>query len=239
MSYLLQGLIYLFSFALATVLMGTALAPALLFWLWVAERISPWEAWGRIWVLGLACGPAFLIYILALIVLTALLIRALPRVREGSYPFVSLGTLTWYLHAALMFPMMKTVLPVIALSGLNVLYFRLLGAKIGQGVQLNAPLGDPALTEVGDGTMIGGDAIIICHAAERGYLKLKRVKIGSHVTIGTRAIIFPGVVIGDQAVISAGAIVLKDKRIPPRTLWAGVPARPVTQEKQNEDPNSL
>lgn len=239
MIYLLQGLVYLFSFVLATVLMGTAVAPALLFWLWVAERISLWDAWVRIWVLGLTCGPAFLIYILALIVLTALLIRALPRVREGSYPFVSLGTLTWYLHAALMFPMMKTVLPVIALSGLNILYFRLLGAKIGKGVQLNAPLGDPALTEIGDGTVIGGDAIIICHAAEREYLKLKRVKIGARVTIGTRAIIFPGVEIGDRAVIGAGAVVLKDKKIPPGTLWAGVPARPVTQEKQHEDQNSL
>lgn len=48
------------------------------------------------------------------------------------------------------------------------------------------------------------------------------VRIGNDVWIGTRAIILPGVTIGDGAVIGAGSVVAKD--VPPYAIVAGVPA---------------
>lgn len=51
----------------------------------------------------------------------------------------------------------------------------------------------------------------------------KPVIIGNDVWIGLRAIIMPGVKIGDGAVIATGAIVTKD--IPPYAIAAGVPAK--------------
>ena len=47
--------------------------------------------------------------------------------------------------------------------------------------------------------------------------------VGDNVWIGTRAIILPGVTIGDGAVIGAGAVVTKD--VPARSVAAGNPAR--------------
>ncbi len=49
------------------------------------------------------------------------------------------------------------------------------------------------------------------------------VKIGNHVHIGANATLLPGVVVGDYAVIGAGAVVTKD--VPAKTTVAGVPAR--------------
>lgn len=49
------------------------------------------------------------------------------------------------------------------------------------------------------------------------------VTIGDGVWIGTRAIILPGVTIGEGAVIGAGSVVTRD--VPPRTIAAGNPAR--------------
>lgn len=49
------------------------------------------------------------------------------------------------------------------------------------------------------------------------------VTIGNNVWIGTRVIILPGVTIGDDAVIGAGAVVTRD--VPARTVAAGNPAR--------------
>jgi acetyltransferase-like isoleucine patch superfamily enzyme len=49
------------------------------------------------------------------------------------------------------------------------------------------------------------------------------VTIGDNVWIGRRAIIFPGVTIGEGSVISAGAVVTSD--VPANTVVAGNPAR--------------
>ena len=57
------------------------------------------------------------------------------------------------------------------------------------------------------------------------------VVIGSRVWIAYRAIILPGVTIGDGAVVAAGAVVTKD--VAPYTIVAGVPARPVGERNRN------
>jgi acetyltransferase-like isoleucine patch superfamily enzyme len=51
------------------------------------------------------------------------------------------------------------------------------------------------------------------------------VSIGERVFIGARAIVLPGVTIGDGAAIAAGAIVTKD--VDPFSIVAGVPAKPI------------
>lgn len=49
------------------------------------------------------------------------------------------------------------------------------------------------------------------------------IMIGDNVWLGARAIVLPGVTIGNGSVIGAGSVVTKD--IPARTLAAGVPAK--------------
>ena len=53
------------------------------------------------------------------------------------------------------------------------------------------------------------------------------VVIGDHVWIGYRAIILPGVTIGEGAVVGAGAVVTKD--VPPFAIMVGNPARQVSE----------
>lgn len=51
------------------------------------------------------------------------------------------------------------------------------------------------------------------------------VIIGDNCWIGARAIILPGIKIGNSSVVAAGAVVIKD--VPDFTIVAGVPAEPV------------
>ena len=57
------------------------------------------------------------------------------------------------------------------------------------------------------------------------------VIIGDHVWVCFRAIILPGVTIGDGAVVAAGAIVTHD--VAPFTIVAGNPARPIAGRTQD------
>lgn len=56
-----------------------------------------------------------------------------------------------------------------------------------------------------------------------------KVTIGDYVFIGPRAIILPGVSIGEGAVVAAGAVVTKD--VEPKQIVAGVPAKPIGERK--------
>ena len=57
--------------------------------------------------------------------------------------------------------------------------------------------------------------------------------VGNDVWIGFEAVILAGVTIGDGAIVGARAVVTKD--VPPYTIVAGVPARPVRKRFSEEE----
>ncbi|MEI9416775.1 DapH/DapD/GlmU-related protein [Mesorhizobium sp. Cs1321R2N1] len=62
-------------------------------------------------------------------------------------------------------------------------------------------------------------------AAFRERRRSKAVTIGNDVWVGHGAVILPGIAIGNGAVIGANAVVTRD--VPPYTIVAGVPAKPI------------
>ncbi len=82
--------------------------------------------------------------------------------------------------------------------------------------------------EIGDDCLIGQQVVIatLNHdliPERRADMLPKPVKIGKNVWIGAHATVLPGVTVGDNAVIAAGAVVNKD--VPANTVVAGVPAK--------------
>jgi 2,3,4,5-tetrahydropyridine-2-carboxylate N-succinyltransferase/tetrahydrodipicolinate N-acetyltransferase len=105
-------------------------------------------------------------------------------------------------------------------------------------VQINSKfVFDATLLEIGDNSVVGGGAVIIGHQVERGFLKLKKVKVGKNVTIGSNSIITPGCEIGDNAIIGAGAVLLKNTKVEPRSVYYGVPAESVRPHQRKEESN--
>lgn len=101
---------------------------------------------------------------------------------------------------------------------------------IGRNVFINAccQFQDQGGIYIGDGTLIGHSVIIATlnhdfEPSKRQNLGHAPVHIGKRVWLGTRVTVLPGVTIGDNAIVAAGAVVTKD--IPANEIWGGVPAK--------------
>lgn len=86
---------------------------------------------------------------------------------------------------------------------------------------------------IGDGTRIAAGTVMFAfdhgldpeRAVKDQPVTSKGITIGADVWIGANAGITDGVTIGDHAVVGMGAVVTRD--VPPWTIVAGVPARPI------------
>lgn len=107
---------------------------------------------------------------------------------------------------------------------------------------------------IGDYVAIGAEAVILMggnhtHRTDwvslypfldvigEAYIGKGDTVIGDGAWIGMRAMIMPGVTLGEGAVIASGAIVTKD--VAPYTIVAGNPARPVRQRFSEADIETL
>lgn len=228
----------LLMYAMGTIFFGLALVPALafIFKVWAfAESFTPFL---KLFIMGIAISAGFIIFGLSLILAVGLTRTLLfLRLKEGNYPIFSWEAIKWAFVSTLYLLINFTFMDFVLLTPFANLLLRLLGAKLGKNVQINSKfIFDATLVEIGDNTVIGGGAIIIGHIVERGILKLKKVKIGSNVTIGSHSTVMPGCEIADNAIIGAGAVLLKNTKVEPKSIYFGVPAENI-RTRHSEDKN--
>lgn len=108
--------------------------------------------------------------------------------------------------------------------------------RIGQGCWFNYgcefELG--AAIEIEAGASFGHQVMVLTTTHEVGPATRRAgapysrpVRIGRGAWLGSRCLVLPGVIVGEGAIVAAGALVNRD--VPPHALVAGVPARVVRQ----------
>ena len=109
----------------------------------------------------------------------------------------------------------------------NIYLRKIYGMTIGEDVRIslkaNLDKRNPKGVTIGDGSYVAFGATILCHDMSRNLGK--PVTIGKNCFIGANSMVLPGVTIGDEVVVAAGAIVTRD--VDNNTIVAGNPARPI------------
>lgn len=121
-------------------------------------------------------------------------------------------------------------------------FSRKLGVRIGEGCQiLDNPLkvfgSEPWLITIGNQVDITGGVRFINHeggmwCARRLKPELEKydlfrpIRIGNNVMVGTRAIIMPGITIGNNVIIAGCSVITHD--VPDGAVVAGIPAKQIS-----------
>ncbi len=77
-------------------------------------------------------------------------------------------------------------------SALTPLWLRLLGAKVGTGVEASTVLLIPSLTTVGDHAFLADDTLIGCYELGGGWIRVGHVKVGKRAFVGNSGMLAPG-----------------------------------------------
>ena len=121
----------------------------------------------------------------------------------------------------------------LALVGLKRAYLRRIwkldiDPTVEMSLSAKFDLTNPKGIHVGPYTYVAFEARILSHDMTRAYRP--HTRIGANCFIGGRALILPGVTIGDSCIIGAGAVVTRD--VPPNSIVAGNPAQVIRSDVQ-------
>ncbi len=223
------GWMVLTAFVTESVVLGLSALPAVLFWEWHLRWSLP-AHWIRIVLLSMSLVPAYLLFAVSLMVLSALSVRLLgwrpPANVEMRITDLDWPLLRWARYGMSTHVVRTLVGTLLRATPLWTLYHRLNGARIGRRVLVNCvTLSDHNLLELGDDVVIGAGVHLSGHTVEGGVVKTATVRLGRNVTIGVGSVIGIGVEIGANTQVGALSVVPKHRVLEPNAVYGGVPIR--------------
>ena len=113
---------------------------------------------------------------------------------------------------------------------------RRLGTSVAPGVawglEATPDVFWPELITLDDHAIVGYDATLLCHEFLQAEYRTGEVVVGERAMIGAGAVVLPGVEIGADARVAANSLVADD--VPPGATVAGVPAEVVSTDGREE-----
>ncbi len=107
-------------------------------------------------------------------------------------------------------------------------YFRMMGAKIGQRVFFDSPeISEFDLVQVDDDASINSGATLQTHLFEDRVMKMSHVHIGADCAVGCESLVLYDTEMQPGSTLAELSLLMKGETLPPNTHWTGTPARPL------------
>ncbi|WP_347876998.1 Pls/PosA family non-ribosomal peptide synthetase [Micromonospora sp. KC606] len=190
--------------------------------------------------LGAAFGHALLAvpaatatYLLAYAVLVLAAVRGLGiGLRAGHHPVH--GRIAWQVWATerLMGLARVGLFPLYA-SLFTPVWLRLLGARVGHGVEASTVLAVPAMTTVADGAFLADDTMVATYELGGGWLRVAPVRIGKQGFLGNSGIAAPGRSVPKRGLV--GVLSSAPRKAKKGSSWLGMPPMPLRRTAEAVD----
>lgn len=201
---------------LYVVVLGLSITPAIYFFQQMNVWVEGHSLFMKSLLYGMCAGAGFISFILSLIFIVPIFNAPLiPFVRPYRGAWYSLEAIPWYYHNALTYLVRYTILDFLTPSPLNILFFKMMGMKIGRNVVINTSnISDPCLIQLDDYVTIGGSAFMMAHYGMKGYLVIDKLHLKKGAMVGLGAKLLGGVTIEEKATVLPNSAVL------PKTIVA-------------------
>jgi acetyltransferase-like isoleucine patch superfamily enzyme len=115
-------------------------------------------------------------------------------------------------------------------------FYRLMGMKIGKNVQIMPncffDIFFPELITIEDNVVIGIGCFVACHEFNPTEFRYGPITIKKNALLGARSFVLPGIIIGENSLVSAQTVIYKD--IPDNVVAFGSPLQfKEIEKKQN------
>ncbi|GLW34433.1 amino acid adenylation protein [Actinoplanes regularis] len=167
----------------------------------------------------------------ALVVLVAVRVLSI-GLRTGFHPVQ--GRVAWQVWATerLMGMARIALFPMYA-SLFTPVWLRLLGAKVGRGVEASTVLALPAMTTVDDGAFLADDTMVARYELSHGWLRVAPARIGKQAFLGNSGMAAPGRSVPKRGLV--GVLSSAPHKAKKGSSWLGAPPMPLRRTVEAAD----
>ncbi|MCA2211269.1 Pls/PosA family non-ribosomal peptide synthetase [Jidongwangia harbinensis] len=180
-----------------------------------------------------AVAVATVAYVLSYALIVLVTVRALSiGLRAGYHPVQ--GRVAWQVWATekLMGMARVGLFPLYA-SLFTPVWLRLLGAKVGRGVEASTVLALPAMTTIADGAFLADDTMVATYELSHGWLRVAPARIGKQAFLGNSGMAAPGRSVPKRGLV--GVLSSAPRKAKKGSSWLGAPPMPLRRTVEAAD----
>ncbi|GAA5160524.1 Pls/PosA family non-ribosomal peptide synthetase [Ornithinimicrobium tianjinense] len=182
--------------------------------------------------------------VLALLVL--LVVRGCaPWVRAGHVPTHSWSGLCLWTTFRVLDEARTWLFPIYS-AALTPVWLRLLGARVGRGVEASTVLLVPSMVQVNDHAFLADDTLVGCYELAGGWIRVEPVKIGKRAFVGNSGMVSAGRKVSKESLVAVLSATPLTRKVKAGTSWLGSPptklrraASEVDQSRTYDPPTRL
>ena len=207
-----RGRAWWWGYAAASILVAALPVLSVAAGAWVVLRL------GWVWLpLAVLAGYA----VLALLVLLVVRVCAL-AIEPGHHPTRSARGLAVWTTIRVLDEARTWLFPLYA-GALTPVWLRLLGARIGRGVEASTVLLIPSLAQVNDHAFLADDTLIGGYELSHGWMRVERVKVGKRAFVGNSGMVSSGRKVPREALVAVLSAAPRRKSVKAGSSYLGSP----------------